>query len=410
MHVDRFVHFVVLFLALAAGIAAQSPVARRARPATLVIGNALIYTSPTVAPIRNGVIVVRDGLIAQVGPGADIDIPAGAQTLDARGGAVVYGFQNSHIHFSEPQWSRGAAQPSARLSTQFEAMYTRFGFTTVVDVGSSLEDARAIRDRVASGEVTGPRVLTAGIPLYPAGGVPYYIRESVPPDVLRRLHQPAGAEAARLIADGNLNGGADLIKLFTGSWVTSDRAVPMRLDVAVAAVEAAHQRRKLVYAHASNIEGLQVALDAGVDVVAHALDDTRGLTSAHYEQMRARNMAMVPTVLVTSGKAEVVEEVRQFHQAGGLILFGTDAGYIQRYNPVEEYGWLARAGLSWRDVLASLTTNPAAKFGESARRGRVEAGMVADLVVLGSDPASGVQALSDVRATIRNGSMSYSGR
>lgn len=126
--------------------------------------------------------------------------------------------------------------------------------------------------------------------------------------------------------------------------------------------------------------------------------------------MRARNMAMVPTVLVTSGKAEVVEEVRQFHQAGGLILFGTDAGYIQRYNPVEEYGWLARAGLSWRDVLASLTTNPAAKFGESARRGRVEAGMVADLVVLGSDPASGVQALSDVRATIRNGSMSYSGR
>ncbi len=393
-----------------AGFFAVAPAAQRRQPATLVVGNALVYSSPSAAPLRGGVIVIRDGVIAQVGPAADIDIPAGAQTLDARGGAVVYGFQNSHIHFSEPQWSRGTAQQAETLSRQFEAMYTRFGFTTVVDVGSSLEDARAIRDRVASGNVVGPRVLTAGIPLYPAGGVPYYIRESVPPDILARLHQPAGPEAARQIANASMDGGADLIKLFSGSWVTSERAMPMRLDVAVAAASAAHQRGKLVFAHASNLAGLQVALDAGVDVVAHALDDTRGLMPAHYQQMKARNMAMVPTVLVTSGKAEVLDEVRQFHQAGGVILFGTDAGYIQRYNPVEEYEWLAKAGLSWRDVLASLTINPAAKFGEGARRGRIVPGMVADLVVLGTDPATGVRALGDVRATIRNGAVVYSRR
>jgi imidazolonepropionase-like amidohydrolase len=68
---------------------------------------------------------------------------------------------------------------------------------------------------------------------------------------------------------------------------------------------------------------------------------------------------------------------------------------------------MAGAGLDWRAILASLTTAPAARFGESGRRGRVAAGQDADLVVLGTDPAADVSAFADVRYTIRGGRVVY---
>ena len=313
-------------------LSALSVTSAQQPPSTLYIGHATLYSSPTAEPLTDAVIIVRDGLIAGVGTGSQVEIPLGARVIDARGGVVVAGFQNSHVHFSEPQWARAATRRAAVFADQFEAMFTRFGFTTVVDTGSSLEDARALRDRVVSRDISGPRVLTAGIPLYPAGAVPYYVRESVPATVLARLHQPATPEAARQIATANLDGGGDIIKLFTGSWVTNQRAVPMRLDIARAAVETAHRRGKLVFSHASNLEGLQVAIDAGVDVIAHVIDDTTGLTPRHLQEMVARKMSLVPTLTIVGGKPDTLEEVRQFRQAGGQLLFGTDAGRKGRRN------------------------------------------------------------------------------
>ncbi len=72
--------------------------------------------------------------------------------------------------------------------------------------------------------------------------------------------------------------------------------------------------------------------------------------------------------------------------------------------------FMGAAGLSWREILASLTTNPAQRFGETASRGHVAEGQVADLVVLGSDPVRGSRAFADVRWTIRGGQVIYEGR
>jgi imidazolonepropionase-like amidohydrolase len=77
------------------------------------------------------------------------------------------------------------------------------------------------------------------------------------------------------------------------------------------------------------------------------------------------------------------------------------------YNPQLEYESLNRAGLSSRQILASLTTSPARRFKEDHRRGRLAPGMDADIVVLGTDPQSGWQAFTDVRYTIRGGNVIY---
>ena len=89
------------------------------------------------------------------------------------------------------------------------------------------------------------------------------------------------------------------------------------------------------------------------------------------------------------------------------MLFGTDAGYMTDYDPREEYALMAEAGMSFRQVLAALTTAPAERFGASRLAGRIVPGLAADLTVLESDPSGDVRAFAAVRYTIRNGRIIY---
>jgi imidazolonepropionase-like amidohydrolase len=331
--------------------------------------------------------------------------------LDCTGFFITAGFQNSHAHFTEDKWAGAASQPATSLTTEFRAMLTRYGVTTVVDTGSDPSNTIALRRRIESGEVAGPRVLTAGPPLYPPDAVPYYVRESVPAHILKLLPQPRTPEEAAGIIRQSVEAGTDVVKLFTGSWVARGQVVTMPLDVATRAAAEAHRLGRLVFTHPSNVAGLEVALAAKVDILAHAVEDTDGLTPEHLRRMAQQQMSLVPTLKLFGGSTKIVRailvEVRDYARNGGQILFGTDVGYLTDYDPSDELDAMARAGLSWQEILASLTTNPAARFGESARRGRIVKGLDGDLVVLGSDPASAVRAFADVRHTIRAGRVIY---
>jgi imidazolonepropionase-like amidohydrolase len=380
------------------------------KPETLVLAGATVYASPTEPPIPNGVVVVREGHIVAVGPKGTTPVPDGATVIECNGRFLVAGFQNSHVHFTEDKWSDAAKRPAQQLAADLQDMLLRFGVTTAVDTGSMLANTLALRGRIESGELAGPRILTAGTPLYPPNGVPYYLKDTLPPDVLRLLHTPETPERAAAIAEGQLAAGADAVKLFTGSWVERGRVLPMAPALARAAADVAHRRGKLVYAHASNLAGLEAALEAKVDVLAHALDDDRGWNESHVARMKAGGMAMVPTLKLFGGRSFtrfIQAEVGTYARAGGVILFGTDVGYLTDYDPSDEYTLMAGAGLDARAILASLTTAPAERWGESTRRGRIAVGMDADIVVLGRDPAAGVPAFTDVWYTIRGGRVVY---
>ena len=89
-------------------------------------------------------------------------------------------------------------------------------------------------------------------------------------------------------------------------------------------------------------------------------------------------------------------------------MFGTDVGFISKYDTTLEFEFMRRA-MGWRDVLASLTTNPAEYFREPSK-GRVEKGMDADFVVLDGDPAADVRNFAQVKYTIRGGKVLYSAK
>ena len=101
------------------------------------------------------------------------------------------------------------------------------------------------------------------------------------------------------------------------------------------------------------------------------------------------------------------QQLKSYSDAGGQIVFGTDVGYTDYFDTAEEFTLMSRAGLTFQQILASLTTNPAARFGYSAHSGRIAKGMDGDLVVLSTDPAKDVNALSRVAFTIRLGKIVF---
>jgi imidazolonepropionase-like amidohydrolase len=103
-------------------------------------------------------------------------------------------------------------------------------------------------------------------------------------------------------------------------------------------------------------------------------------------------------------------QLHDFAQAGGTVLFGTDVGYVTDYSVQDEYEFMSKAGLSFKQILTSLTTAPAAKFKLSAKTGVVAAGMDADIVVLKGDPAADIRQFDNVAYTILQGKIIFAAR
>jgi imidazolonepropionase-like amidohydrolase len=416
---------VSLLLLLGIAVRLSSPASLAAPEESLALKGATIYPSPADPPIADGIVVIRGGKIAAVGRSGSVPIPPDAKQVDCTGLFITAGFQNSHVHFTEPKWDAAAEQTASKLSHELVGMFTRYGFTSVVDVGSTLANTASLRSRIESGEVFGPRIRTAGLPLYAAGGTPFYLKGAVSPEVLAYIEsnlEPTTPEAALAVVRQDIAGGADVIKLFTGSLASPTKVVPMDPRVAAAAVQEAHSAGRLVFAHPSNLEGLEIALNAGVDVAAHTTPMSGKWDDSLIAKMKEHHMSLIPTLKLwiyeaskggaTAEQAQRfaeagAEELRQYKQAGGQILFGTDVGYMTDYDPTEEYVLMGRAGLTAIEILDSLTTAPAARFRESQSRGRISPGMDADLVVLGADPMRDVRNFATVRNTIRHGRAIY---
>jgi len=376
---------------------------------TLAIEHARIYTSPADPPIDDGTVLVRDGLIAAVG--SQVQVPADATLVPCDHCVVTAGFWNAHVHFTESKWSNANWNSAAMLDPQLADMFLSRGFTTVIDLGSNPADTFSIRRRVEQGELTGPYIYTAGTALYPPHGVPFYLRETLPHWIIMLMPQPETPEDATRIVRRNLASGADVTKLFTGSWVERGHVLPMPVEIARAAVTETHLNGKLVFAHPSNLAGVQVAIDSGVDVLAHAADDTRGVDAKLLQSAISKNMAMIPTLKMFTTTVTtdphymdpMRAEVGQFHQLGGTLIFGTDVGYMTDYTTEGEFVELGRSGLDWKTVLAMLTVNPAARMGVSDSKGTIASGKLADLTILNADPAIDLKNFSRVHAVVRSG-------
>ncbi|MFG6416663.1 amidohydrolase family protein [Roseateles sp. DC23W] len=396
--------------------------AQAADPATRALRGVRVYPAPDAKPIDNGVVLVREGRIVDVvSRDAAAGVPPLAPACD--GGVLVAGFQNSHVHLNGAAFAHAQTAKAATLEAGLTALLTRYGFTTAFDIASDRDNTLALRTRVNRGELKGPRLLTAGLPLFPHGGLPAYI-DHFDPAFLAKLPQPDSVAAALAAVRQNLDAGAEATKLFL---VTPQRNQPPKriaADIAAAAVTQTHRRGRLVFAHPTDLDGVRAALNAGVDILAHPPLGVPGPWPADLmDALRAQGVHMVPTlkllryelakekVPAPAAEAVLQDSVREFGRfaaAGGQVLFGTDVDYMEDSDPTEEYELLAQAGLRPLQILAALTTTPAERWNEGSRRGRLRAGMDADIVVLNADPAESVRHFADVKCTLRGGRVIFS--
>ena len=287
------------------------------RNGDLALVGGTIYGSPTDEPILDGVVLIRDGKIAAVGARALLPVPQTIPSLDCAGLTITAGFWNSHVHFFERKWANAAAIPASELGRQIQDMFTRYGFTSVFDLSSFWENTRQLRGRVESGEVPGPRICSTGEGLVPPGAVP-------PDQVLNimgmmRTPLPEISDAAQASAAARrlLDEGVDAIKLFA----SSPRGASLPESAIQAAVNEAHRLGKPAFTHPNSGVDVLTAVRAGVDIIAHTTPQSGPWDETILAAMKERRVALTPT-----------------------------------------YALMAKAGMSFRQILASLTTAPAGRL------------------------------------------------
>ena len=386
---------------------------KREAAADLLIQDVYIYCGPNLSEIQEGNILIKKGRIAEIVKKGE-EVPAAKETLSGKGLFAYPSFWNCHVHFSEAKWSEANSQEAASLQANLDKMFNQYGFTSVLDIGSDLNNTLAIKKRIESGELKGPHIITAGSGYTSKGASPSYLEVKLP--------ELVSVEQAKQQVAQNIAAGAKHIKLFTGIFVSVDETAVMPPEIALSAVEEAHRQACLVSAHPQSLEGLHAAIYADVDLVAHTIPHAGKLSEETLQKMVQQKMTLVPTLklwryeftrfkvpeeAINALETNAVNQLRDFKKAGGSICFGTDVGYMEDYDSSQEFELMQEAGLNYEEILGSLTTAPEKLLGDIAQSGTIEVGKYANIVLLTKNPKENVQHYSNVGYTIRQGAIVY---
>ena len=366
--------------------------------------------------VERATVGIRDGRIARIDP-ATGTAPAGEGWMDLGGRTVLPGLVDAHVHLSSYPEALGLPAPRrGELAQPRELRYfalaraardlLRAGITTVRDVGSYDDEQIHLRLAVDAGLTPGPRILHCGriISATSPGGAVFgsMYRQADGPDEMRKAVRE------------QLRRGADYIKMMaTGvrSVVLEDpEPAQMTPAEAGAVVDEAHRMGKRVAAHAEGLDGIRLALEAGVDTIEHglALHRDRSLL----ETMAKRGTVLVPTLStfhdVAQAHAEKYPEVlvdqarRQREEAYQTLLAARDAGVTLAMGfdssphggDALELVRLVEGGLTPMEAIVAATRGGAAALG-LPQLGRIHPGAVADLLVIDGDP------LEDIHLFVR---------
>jgi imidazolonepropionase-like amidohydrolase len=371
-------------------------------------------------PIRDAVLLFEGKHISAVGPAASVAIPAGAEIIDAAGKTVMPGLIDTHVHIMYSSAALDQQLFTPKAVAYYKAMETlkrtlRAGFTTVRDAGGA--DA-GIRQAIEMGLIAGPRLVVSGR-IGQTGG----LMEMWFPSGTLMVDEDSwrvcdGVEDVRKTMRKVLREGVDFVKIFATGGVMAPQGSPFIAEWSpselAVIVEEARRAGVGVMAHAEGLAGVKNALRAGVTSVEHG----NVLDQEAIDLFLSTGTFLVPTLHIskllserseTEGLSEAAKRkedrlaaegkgwFRRACAAGVKIALGTDAFFANMHgtNAIELPLMMQEGGLSAMQAIVAGTRNAAQCCLLADQVGTLEAGKLADVLLLDGDPLSDITILQD---------------
>ena len=379
-------------------------------------------------PMENAAVHVQGERIVWVGQMNDLSPAAQrAPSVDCSGKWLLPGLIDAHIHVCY----NGAESVFALLERPrddlvLEAVDTvrrilSHGTTTVRDIGGEKYIEMSLRRAIEAGFIQGPRMKTSGRVISMTGGHAHFIaREADGPDEVRKAAREqikAGADTVKLMATGgSATPGQDIM------------ASQFTVDEIKAAVETAHMMGRTVAAHCHGTGGIKNCLLAGVDSIEHGtyLDDETA------DMMVENGAALVLTLgvgdpdlesyplspvqkadaqrrrpMIEKGVKQIRKTIALARAKGVFLGSGSDAGgnplAPHHYSMARELELLVRNGVPEIEAIGIVTRNNAQILGWENDIGSIEAGKLADLLVIDDDPLVDIGNVRKITAVYKGG-------
>jgi len=393
-------------------------------PQAILIRPARVFDGVDPHPHDGWEVLVKGDRIVAVGPNLDA---RDAEILLLPGLTLMPGMIEGHSHlflhpYNETLWNdqvlhEALALRTARAVAQAERTL-KAGFTTERDLGTEgagFADA-GLRQAIDKGIVPGPRLLVATKAIVARGA---YGPKGFEPGIAipQGAQEVSGTdEVVRAVRD-QVAGGADVIKFYADyHWGPGEPSRPTLSEAELAAgVAAAHDAGRQVAVHATTAEGMMRAVRAGADTIEHGY----GGTPEVFRLMKTKGVALCPTIAASEAYARyfeawngaepapesVQENRRSFRLAmkeGVPICMGGDVGVFSHGQNWLEMDAMLRAGMPASRVIVAATSGNARIF-SLEDRGRVQAGLLADLIAIDGDPSNDLSSVRNVRMVMKGG-------
>jgi imidazolonepropionase-like amidohydrolase len=376
-------------------------------PLSLLIVNATVIDGTGAEPLYNGYVAVRDGLIESVGPVSELGERPAERVIDAAGATLMPGLIDGHVHVARLLENHPTESQVAGYQSRF-LPFLHQGFTTLRDVGVATNVfpfARPLAEQWRD-EGRAPHIVWAGPMITTPGGYPISR-----PRYASIGHEVGSADEGAALVDRLADEGATIIKLGLDRGYYGDDGWPlMPLETVQAITARAHERGLIVTAHVTSIEEVRLAMDGGVDNLAHA--PLQHIPDEMFLEMIERGFGMVTTATVWGQRNSVAaSNAARYAAAGGIVNIGTDYGCCGQAPGVEPYlyemYYLWQHGMTPMQLLVAATRNGAILANVADRKGTIEPGKDADMIILRGDPLADIFALRNIGAVVLGGAVVY---
>lgn len=391
----------------------------------MILTNANVFDGTDDPVHRETTIRLTGNRIDAIGVTPEPDEPS----MDVDGGWVLPGFIDAHVHLSldgriDPYEHAEMTVPEQTArAVQNAVAQLEAGFTTVRDCGSRANIDVALRDLIDEGVLLGPRVMAAGRPLGITGGHGTFLDPWECDSAEEFIH------ATR----ANIRDGVDLVKVIATGGVITEGSNPgaqaMRAAELEVVVDEAHRADRPVAAHAHGANGIEAAVDAGVDTIEHCTYATDTSLDAMADADVGYVSTIISTVVQTTEAAvgdgiesyvrekatdALAAQLETFEAAQSLTIpqvIGTDAGTPR--NPhgtgAKEFTQFVDHGFEPADALRAGTSTAAAVLDLDDDLGTIEPGKLADLVILDANPLEDITQTEAPRHVIKDGTVVATG-